>query len=120
LYCWHLDFERGVIRVRDQVDRIGTRQPLKTEKGRRDVVLQPSLARLLREHRLASAHSQDDDYIFCRRDGRPMHPDVVRVCGLRRAVATAGLDAHGRPRLRFHDLRHIYASLLIAQGVDVA
>ena len=49
-----------------------------------------------------------------------MHPDVVRVCGLRRAVATAGLDTPGRPRLRFHDLRHTYASLLIAQGVDVA
>src|ERR671930_584040 len=46
LNCWHLDFEPGVIRVRDQVDRMGTRQPLKTEKGRRDVVLQPSLARL--------------------------------------------------------------------------
>ena len=57
LQRWHLDFER----VRDQVDRTGTRQPLKTEKGRRDVVLQLSLARLLREHQLAFAHSQDVD-----------------------------------------------------------
>ena len=35
-------------------------------------------------------------------------------------MAGAGLDAPGKPRLRFHDLRHTYASLLIAQGVDVA
>ena len=38
----------------------------------------------------------------------------------RTAVKKAGLDQADKPRLRFHDLRHTYASLLIAQGVNVA
>ena len=49
-----------------------------------------------------------------------MHPDVVRKYGLHPAVKRAGIDTPGKPRLRFHDLRHTFASLLIAQGVNVA
>jgi len=49
-----------------------------------------------------------------------MHPDTVRKYGLHAAVKNAGLDQPGKPRLRFHDLRHTYSSLLIAQGVNVA
>ena len=120
LQWWHTDFAAGVVKVRDQVYRTGERLPLKTEKARRDVVLQPALATLLREHRLASPHSQPGDYVFARPDGRPMHPDTVRIAGLNKAVAAAKLNSPGRPRLRFHDLRHTYASLLISQGVDVA
>jgi hypothetical protein len=47
-------------------------------------------------------------------------PDVVRKLGLHVAVKNAGLDQPGKPRLRFHYLRLTYASLLIAQGVNVA
>ena len=46
--------------------------------------------------------------------------DVVRTRGLHPAVKKAGLDQPDKPRLRFHDLRHTYASPLIAQGVNVA
>jgi len=58
--------------------------------------------------------------VFARPDGRAMHPDTVREYGLHAAVKNAGIDQPGKPRLRFHDLRHTYASLLIAQGVNVA
>lgn len=37
----------------------------------------------------------------------------------RRALKAAGLAADDRPRLRFHDLRHTFASLLIAEGANV-
>ena len=115
-----LDFDKGLVRVRHQVDRTGQQQPLKTQKGRRDVLLTPALASLLREHRLRSPHSVADAYVFARDNGRPMHPDTVRRCGLQRTMLRAGLDQPGKPPLRFHDLRHTYASLLIAQGVNVA
>ena len=39
--------------------------------------------------------------------------------GLAAAITKAGLDGEGEPRLRFHDLRHTFASLLIAQGLNV-
>jgi integrase len=39
--------------------------------------------------------------------------------GLGKAVVRAGLDEEGKPNLRFHDLRHTYASMLIGQGEDV-
>jgi Phage integrase family len=40
--------------------------------------------------------------------------------GLHVAVKGADIDVPGKPRLRFHDLRHTFASLLIAQNVNVA
>ena len=39
--------------------------------------------------------------------------------GLGRALAASGLDRDGEPRLRFHDLRHTFASLLIAEGLNI-
>jgi integrase len=86
----------------------------------RSVLPTPALGQVLREHRLRSRHSQPATTCSPATAPGPSHPDVVRVYGLRRAVATAGLDQPGRPRLRFHDLRHTYASLLVAQGVDIA
>lgn len=115
-----IDFDAGVVHVREQVDRAGRTLPLKTEKARRDVILMPALARLLRDHRIGSPHSTQTDYVFARPDGRAMHPDTVRRYGLHPAVKRAGIDTPGKPRLRFHDCRHTFASLLIAQGVNVA
>ena len=58
--------------------------------------------------------SQDTDYVFAAMGGRPLvWSNVDRRC-LHKAVAAAGL-AH----VKFHDLRHTFASLLIAQGADV-
>jgi integrase len=49
--------------------------------------------------------------VFCSSDGKPIDPDnfVHRVWA--RVLRRAELR-----RIRFHDLRHTYASLLIAQG----
>ncbi len=54
---------------------------------------------------------QDGGYVFTTRIGTPMHSgDVTRA--LQRLLAAAEL-----PRMRFHDLRHGAATLLLAQGV---
>jgi integrase len=39
--------------------------------------------------------------------------------GLAFAADRAGINHEPLPSLRFHDLRHTYASLLIAQGLNV-
>ena len=55
-----------------------------------------------------------DDYVFANRLGRRLDPSALRR-RFERARDAAGLE-----RLRFHDLRHTYGSLLMAGGVDLA
>ncbi len=114
-----VDFEAGLIQVSRALDHRGRRVEPKTPGAVREVVLMPALARTLREHRLASPFSGEDDYVFASASGRPRDGRNVLRRGLGRAVERAGLDGRERPTLRFHDLRHTYASLLVAGGADV-
>jgi integrase len=116
----HVDLDRHIIQVRQQIDRDRNLQPLKTQHARRDVLLTASLTELLRAHRLQSRDQRPDAFVFSSRRGRPIHPETLRQYGLNRAAAAAGLNLPGQPRLRLHDLRHSYASLAIAQGMSVA
>jgi integrase len=54
-----------------------------------------------------------DDYVFANRSGRRLDPSALRR-RFERARDAAGLE-----RLRFHDLRHTYGSLLVAGGIDL-
>ena len=75
---------------------------------------------MLREHKAASAHSLSGDFVFASEAGTPLgHRNVVRR-GLDKATDRAGLNGEGFPVLRWHDLRHTAASLLIAGGSSVA
>jgi integrase len=114
-----IDLEAGLIRVRKQLDLDGVRVTPKTPQAVREVVLMPSLGRILREHRLASRFPGDHDPVFVSSIGTPMHRRNVNRRGLGKAAERAGLSGDGRPNLRFHELRHTFASLLIAEGANV-
>lgn len=114
-----IDFEHGLVSVRRQVDRDGVVSSPKTKNANRQVLLLPALARMLRQHRIASSHSRPDDYVFSNAGGGPLRPETVRRYGLIKALQNAGLNHSGK-NVRFHDLRHTYASLLMAQGMNVA
>jgi integrase len=79
----------------------------------------PALARLLREHRLASPFSSDTDCVFASGRGTPLYLRNVERRALDAAAAAAGLNGGDRPKLRTHDLRRTFASMLIAAGADV-
>jgi integrase len=110
-----VDFDGSLLHVRQQLFRYRTLKHLKTEAGRRDVVLAPSLVRLLRERWLASPYKATDHLIFCKANGEPGdYRDAGK--GFRAAVKAAGLQGQGR--LSLHSLRHGFASLLIAKKLN--
>lgn len=84
--------------------------------GKREVVLASALGKSLRERRLASPHKRPTDFVFATPDGRGLDYREVGK-GFRKAVNDAGLQAPGK--LTLHSLRHGFASLLIANGLNV-
>ncbi|GJM43229.1 MAG: hypothetical protein DHS20C21_00710 [Gemmatimonadota bacterium] len=86
---------------------------LKSRRSYRAVFMSPTLVATLRAHRVASPPSELD-LVFCNSHGRALDPDDMIKRGFMPALRRAGLR-----RLRFHDLRHTFASLLIHQGENV-
>ena len=70
----------------------------------------------LRERWLASPHKRPTDFVFPNADGKGLDYRTVGK-GFRTAVKAAELEALGK--LTLHSLRHGYASLLIANGLNV-
>jgi integrase len=119
LWWGDIDLDDGAMHVRRTRDRIGNYAEPKTQRSARNVVLTPSLVGLLREHKGASARNGPSDPVFATRTGRPVYYRNLTRQGLAAAVARAGINHEPQPKLRFHDLRHTYASLLIAEGLNV-
>jgi len=109
-----VDLAGGSIRVSKALDRQGQRVDPKTLQAVREVVLMPALTQLLREHKLASPFSRPIDFVFASATGSPLYWRNVARRGLGAALEAARLE-----HVRWHDLRHTFASLLIAQGANV-
>jgi integrase len=112
-----VDFAAGVIHVRHQLARgrrgvPPRRIPPKTRASVREIPLLPQLAAVLRQHKRGSGFTSPSDYVFATGNGTPFLHHNVSKRVLRRAAVDAGLDVDGR-RVRFHDLRHTFASHLI-------
>ena len=113
-----VDFQARLVRVRAQLSRAhlgapARRIPPKTRAAVRDIPLAPQLAAVLARERARARFPGDDDYVFATRLGTPLGQRNVARSALAHAVRRAGLDGRGRPPLRFHDLRHTFASHLI-------
>jgi len=112
-----IDFAAGVVHVRHQLAR-GRRGvpphriPPKTRASVREIPLLPQLAAVLRQHKSGSRFTRGSDYVFATGHGTAFLHHNVSKRVLRRAATRAGLDRPGR-RVRFHDLRHTFASHLI-------
>jgi integrase len=129
-----VDLEAGLLKVRKQLDRHANRVEPKTRQAVREVGLMPALVKALRVHREAAfgkGMAKATDYVFASETGTPLHYRNVVRRGLDKAAEDAGLieseakrkqakaDGQDVRPLRFHDLRHTFASLLIAQGSNV-
>ncbi len=119
-----VDLDRGILQVRRTLQRLRgqglhVKEP-KTERGRRTVALPASAVEVLRRHRRQQAEErlaagpdyQDYGLVFCWQDGRPLDPYGWLTHAFRRLADRAGF-----PGLRFHDLRHTHATLLLLGGI---
>jgi len=82
----------------------------KTKASRRKIDLAPQLVTQLKKWKLACPPS-DLDLVFPNEAGKPLAP----IAMVRRKFEPA-LEKAKISRIRFHDLRHTYTSLLIDQG----
>jgi integrase len=121
-----VDFTAGLIRVRAQLSRAhrgepARRVPPKTPASVREVPLVEQLAHLLAAHKQATPFAASGDWVFATGRGTPHGHRNVAQRVLRSAADSALLNGDGWPPLRFHDLRHTFAShLIIDLGLDVA
>jgi integrase len=126
-----INFQSETLQVRRILTRVPTKvkkpqgaayveaEP-KTEKGRRSILLPQFVLEALKQHRVlqqeaklkAGAAWQEHDYVFCTSVGTHLHPTRDVLNQLKALLAKAGL-----PEIRFHDLRHSSATMLLSMGV---
>ena len=107
-----IDWKNGIIKVRRQIARVDgqiVEAPLKTKNSYRTVTISPQAIEVLKQQR-AKTH---DQYVFPSPNGGPISPDSVNNM-LKRVLARAGI-----PKVRFHDLRHTFATIALQNGVDI-
>ena len=108
-----IDLEKGNLRVKRQIARINgevVEAPLKTKNAYRALPLAEDTIQVLKQQRKKTGSSH---WVFPSPTGGPISPDSV-LHMLHRVLKRAGL-----PRVRFHDLRHTFATLALQNGVDI-
>lgn len=120
-----VDLDAGILRVRQTLQRIGSetivKEP-KTSRGRRTLALSPSLTAALVAHRdrqeferkRAGSLWQESGLVFTSIVGSALDArNLTRE--FKRHLVAAGLPES----LRFYDMRHAAASLLVADGLPI-
>jgi integrase len=117
-----VDLENATVSVRRTLTRSGGRYTLgepKTKKSRRSIRLTTRAADALGQHlerQLSEMQVLGDAYadqglVFTTNTGAPINPSNVRQRSFAPLLKMANL-----PRIRFHDLRHTCATLLLGKG----
>ncbi len=104
--------DAGVIQEKRQVARIdgeAVAAPLKTKNSYRTLSIGADAVEILNEQGSKVA----GEYVFPSPNGGPIPLDSV-LHMLHRMLERAGL-----PKMRFHDLRHMFSTLALQNGVDI-
>ncbi len=92
------------------------------------IALDPGTVQMLRDlqtrqaelKRMLGAGYHDDDWIFCRADGAPLHPERFSREFLRKQETyNKAHPDEPLPRLKLHGLRHTWATLALEEGIDI-
>jgi integrase len=126
-----INFTTGMLYVRRTLSRLPTQmgrergdlyieaEP-KTKNSRRSIALARFALEALEQHRKrqeemkdqAGGYWKDNDYVFCDEYGQHLDPGYGALVQLKLLLKKARL-----PDIRFHDLRHSAATLLLSMGV---
>jgi len=109
-----LDFKTGTLTVNKQVYEVKGRLQVSVPKTRasiRRLVLPPGVVEVLRQYR----ETVDSRWMF----PSPVKEDVPLTPGAVRRRLQIILERAGCKRIRFHDLRHTFATLSLESGMDV-
>jgi integrase len=106
----HVNFERGVLQVRESVHR-GQFGPPKTRSSVRDLPLGNVLLAALLKHRKRFKQCNPDELLFPSRSGTALCRNNL----LRRVIYPA-CERVKIPRIGWHSLRHLHATLLSEAG----
>ena len=118
-----VDTNMGTISIQQTLQRLPDQgffytEP-KSQKSRRQVLIPPVLVEIVKEHRRRQLENkvrlggeyQNHGLVFPKQDGRPEDPSNISH------RFKALVDRLGLSGLRFHDLRHLHATILLAQGI---
>ena len=116
-----IDFENGMVLIRHTVCKMIVtveKDKTKTQSSRRSFpmteeargIFLKAKAEEEENQRLFGKAYQKNDYVFKRPDGRTFAPDYVTH------HFSKMLERYGMPHIRFHELRHSCASLLLNNG----
>jgi integrase len=118
-----LDMEAGRLTIRRAwvpVNGVGQMSEPRTRRGRRTIALDPATLQALKGHAARQADEQsqsvetwnDSGLVFTRETGQPLQPWVVSKAF--RDLSKAAM----LPPIPLHGLRHSYATLALASGVN--
>jgi integrase len=114
-----LDLKGNVLHVRSALVDVGKAKggralkAVKSKSSRRGLDLPAQLTLELKRWKLKCPPSAEG-FVFCNPEGKPLHRKAAMHI-LDAAITAAGLER----RLTLHKLRHTFASLLLANGVDL-
>lgn len=116
-----VDLDKGILYVRQTLSKDGKKflSGAKTDSSVRSIKLSNETIAVLRKHKARVAREKlqlgpdyvDYDLVICTSKGTPVNPENLKRT-FERLIKEARV-----PKIRFHDLRHTHATMLLAQGV---
>ena len=109
-----INFTTGAIRIQRQVQRVDGKVQevkLKTDNAYRTIMVEKDILDMLQN--MKNERKVQSEYVFCSPTGGILEP------GAQRKKLQILLKNCGMEKIRFHDLRHTFATLALQNGVDV-
>ncbi len=105
----NVDLDKGILYVSESLAKSGKAKEVKNRENH-SVSLFRSTLHVLRNHKEKMYHNNPDSFVFCSKAGSPLRADSVTRT-FQRNLRDLGIH-----KIRFHDLRHTHATMLLNDG----